>query len=194
MDEKNHQGGKKSNLRIILIIPIVFIALYVFVSLQNKTPPAIDIEPDQTRQGPPAPNFTLQDMDGRMVSLSDYKGKVVLLNIWATWCPPCVAEAPSIDKLHKMFEDEDFSLLAVSIDEGGKKAVEDFMKKKNLNFPVLLDPEGRVARLYQTTAVPESFIIRKDGTLDNRIVGAIDWTAPKILDYFRNLMIEQQPL
>ena len=190
MDEKDSRGTKKPNLRMILFIPIAVIALYAFVSLQNKTPPAIDIEPAHTQKGPSAPNFNLKDLDGRMVSLSDYKGKVILLNIWATWCPPCVAEAPSIDKLHKMFEDEDFVLLAVSIDEGGEKAVEDFMKRKNLSFPVLLDPEGRVARLYRTTGVPESFIIRKDGTIDNKIEGAIDWTAPKVIEYFQKLIQE----
>jgi peroxiredoxin len=190
MDEKDTQGTKKANLRTILFIPIVVIALAVFILLQNNTPPNIVIEPSDAKQGPPAPNFTLQGLDGRMVSLSDYKGKVVFLNIWATWCPPCITETPSIDKLHKIFEDEDFALLAVSIDEGGKKVVENFMKKKKLSFPVLLDPEGSVARLYRTTGVPESFIIRKDGTVDSKVEGAIDWTSPKVIKYFQKLIQE----
>jgi len=193
MDEKDTQGTKKANLRIILFIPIAVIALAVFVLLQNN-PSNIDIKPLDTKQGPPAPNFTLQGLDGRMVSLSDHKGKVVLLNIWATWCPPCVSETPSIDKLYKMLKDEDFELLAVSVDEGGKKVVENFMEKKNLSFPVLLDPEGHVARLYRTTGVPESFIIRKDGTVDSKIEGAIDWTSPKVLKYFQKLMQEPQSI
>lgn len=192
MEEKNSKDLKKSKLRIILFIPIAVIALYLFVSCQNNTPSSVDIEQTQTQKGPSAPNFTLQGLDGRMVSLSDYRGKIVLLNIWATWCPPCVSETPSIDKLNKMFENEDFALLAVSIDEGGKKVVEDFMKKRDLSFPVLLDTEGRVARLYRTTGVPESFIILKDGTIDNKIEGAIDWTAPKVIDYFQKLI--QEPL
>lgn len=195
MEGNEKKGTKKTNLRILLFIPVAAIALYVFVvslqnNIQNNTPPDVDIEPTHTQTGPSAPNFTLQDLNGRMVSLSDYKGKVVLINIWATWCPPCVSETPSIDKLYKMLEDEDFELLAVSIDEGGKKVVEDFMKNKDLSFPVLLDPEGRVARLYRTTGVPESFIVRKDGTIDNKIVGAIDWTTPKVIDYFQKLMQE----
>lgn len=189
MENYENKGTKKPNLRIILLIPIAAIIMYLFFSLQ-RTPPAIDIEPSHSSGGLPAPNFTLQDLDGRMVSLSDYKGKVVLLNIWATWCPPCRAETPSLEKLHKMFEDENFVLLAVSVDEGGKKAVEPFMKKENLSFPVLLDPQGSIQRLYGTSAVPESFIIRKDGTVDNKVIGAIDWAAPKAIEYFQKLIQE----
>ncbi len=190
MEDKDKRETKKPNLRILLFIPIAVIALYVFVSLQNRNPPNVDLAPTPAQTGPSAPNFTLQGLDGRMVSLSDYRGKVVLLNFWATWCPPCVSEAPSLDKLYKMLKDENFVLLAVSVDEGGKKAVEDFMKKKNLSFPVLLDPEGRIARLYRTTGVPESFVVRKNGTIDNKIRGAIDWTAPKAVEYFHELTQE----
>ena len=191
MEEKDSRNPKKPNLRIILFIPIAAIALYLFVTLQTKNPPFVDNEPPHAQNGPIAPNFTLQGLDGRMASLSDYKGKVVLLNIWATWCTYCVAEMPSIDKLNKMFEDENFEVLAVSIDEEGAKVVENFMKKRNLSFPVLLDPEGQVTRLYRTTGVvPVSFIIRKDGIIDNKIEGAIDWTAPKVIEYFQNLMKE----
>ena len=190
MEEKNIRDTKKTNLRIILFIPIALIALYIFVSMHNRTPSAIDIEPSYEEKGPSAPNFTLQGLDGRMVSLSDFRGKVVLLNIWATWCPPCVAETPSLDKLYKMFEDEDFVLLAVSVDEGGKKVVEAFMKEKNLSFPVLLDPRGSIQRLYRTSAVPESFIIRKDGIIDNKVIGAIDWVSPKAIEYFQKLIQE----
>jgi peroxiredoxin len=194
MEDKYSRENKKSNTRKILFIPIAILALVVFILMQNRTPPAIDIEPNHTEQGPTAPNFTLKGLDGRMVSLSDHKGKVILLNIWATWCPPCVAEAPSLDKLYKIMKDEDFELMAVSIDEGGKKAVEEFMKSKNLTFPVLLDPDGRVARLYRTTGVPESFIIRKDGTIDNKVEGAVDWTSPKLIEYFHRLIQEPAEL
>ena len=190
MDDNNTQESKKTKHRIILFIPAAIIVLAVFILLQKGAPPSIDIEPSGTKQAPAAPNFTLKGLDDRMVSLSDHKGKVVLLNIWATWCPPCVAEAPSIDRLYKMMKDENFELLAVSIDEGGKGAVEEFMKSKNLSFPVLLDPDGYVARLYRTTGVPESFIIRKDGTIDNKIVGAIDWTSSKVLEYLHKLIQE----
>ena len=190
MEDKDTGTSKKLNLRIILFIPIAIIAIAVFIMMQNKTPTDIAINTPHTKEGPIAPNFTLKDLNGRPVSLSDHKGKVVLVNIWATWCPPCVAETPSIDKLYKMLKDENFELMAVSIDENGKNAVESFMKKKNLSFPVLLDPDGRVAGLYGTTGVPESFIVRKDGTIDNRIIGAIDWTSPRVIEHLHKLMQE----
>jgi peroxiredoxin len=190
MEEKETQPSKKSNLRIILFIPIAIIALAVFVTLQHKSPSTVEVDIPHTQNGPVAPDFTLPDLDGRMISLSSFKGKVVIVNIWATWCPPCVAETPSLDKLYKMFKDEGLELLAVSVDEGGKRKVESFMKKKNLSFPVLLDPEGMITRLYGTTGVPESFIVRKDGTLDNRIQGAIEWTSPKVIEYFQQLLKE----
>lgn len=190
MDEKDIKAAKKANLRIILFIPLVIIAISVFVKLQNNTPSNVGVDITHTQNGPVAPDFSLPDLDGRMISLSAYKGKVVIVNIWATWCPPCVAETPSLDKLYKMFKDEGLELLAVSVDEGGKKAVEPFIMKKNLSFPVLLDPDGRVAGLYRTRGVPESFIVRKDGTLDNKIEGAINWTSPKVIEYFQKLLKE----
>jgi peroxiredoxin len=190
MEEKETQPTKKSNLRIILFIPIAIIALAVFVTLQHKSPSTVEVEIPHIQDGLVAPDFSLPDLDGRMVSLRSFKGKVVIVNIWATWCPPCVAETPSLDKFYKMFKDEGIELLAVSVDENGKRAVEPFMEKKNLSFPVLLDPEGRISGLYRTTGVPESFIVKKDGTIDNRIQGAINWTSPKVIEYFRKLLKE----
>ncbi len=190
MEDKDTRQTKKPNLRIILFIPIAIIAIAVFVMIQNKNPSEINLSTPSTKEGPVAPNFTLKDLNGRTDSLSDHKGKVVLVNIWATWCPPCVAETPSIDKLYKMLKDDNFVLMAISIDENGKKAVESFMKKKNLSFPVLLDPDGRIASLYGTTGVPESFIVGKDGIIDNHIIGAIDWTSPKVIEHLHELMKE----
>lgn len=192
MEEKDIETppAKKTNLRIILFIPIAIIALGLFVTLQNKSPSTIKVDIPHTQNGPMAPDFSLPDLDGRMISLSAYKGRVVIVNIWATWCPPCVAEIPSLEKLYKMFKDEGLELLAVSVDEGGKRAIERFIKNKNISFPVLLDPDGRVAGLYRTRGVPESFIVKKDGTIDNKIEGAINWTSPKIIDYFQKLLKE----
>ncbi len=187
-DNKN----KKSNFRIIFFIPVVILAVAVIALVQNRNLPAPEnIEPAPSeRRGPVAPDFTLTGLDGRSVSLSDHKGKVVIVNIWATWCPPCIAETPSLDKFYKMMKDEDFALLAVSVDEDGENAVKPFMKRKNLSFPVLLDPDNRVARMYGSRKVPESFIIRKDGTIDNKIAGAIDWTTPELIEYIHKLLKE----
>jgi peroxiredoxin len=139
-----------------------------------------------------APDFTFPGLDGKMVSLSDHKGKVVLVNIWATWCPPCVDEMPSMEKLYQNFKGENFEILAVSIDEAGLKAVAPFMKKTNLTFPALIDSEGTIKTVYGITAIPESFIIDKQGFLIKKIVGPVDWATSPIYRFFSDLM--QTPL
>jgi peroxiredoxin len=136
----------------------------------------------------PAPNFTFPGLDGKKVSLADYKGKVVLLNIWATWCAPCVAEMPSMQKLYQELKHEDFELLAVSVDESGAEAITPFMEKHKLSFPVLLDPRGDIKSLYQVTGIPESFLIDKDGIIVEKVIGPRDWAAAGAISYFQNLI------
>jgi peroxiredoxin len=142
--------------------------------------------------GTPAPDFTFPGLDGKKVSLSDYKGKVVLVNIWATWCPPCVDEMPSMEKLYQKFKGENFEILAVSIDEPGLKAVAPFMKKSGLTFPALIDSEGAIKTVYGITGIPESFIIDQQGILIKKIVGPVDWAATNIFRFFSDLI--QKPL
>ena len=139
-------------------------------------------------KGVPAPSFTLPGLDGKMVSLADYKGKVVLLNIWATWCPPCVEEMPSMEKLHQELKGETLEILAVSIDVSGANTVIPFMKKHKLSFPALTDTNGAIKNLYKTTGVPESFIIDKDGVIVEKIIGPRDWATPGAISYFRSLI------
>ena len=139
-------------------------------------------------KGVSAPNFSLPGLDGKNVSLADFKGKVVLVNIWATWCAPCVEEMPSMEKLYEELKGKDFELLAVSVDESGAEAVKPFMEKHKLNFPMLLDTKGEIKNLYQATGIPESFIIDKDGMIVEKIVGPRDWAASGAIRYFRNII------
>jgi len=176
---------KKFNYRaIILVFLVVALLVIVFVLKQNN--PYLKYSP--LRVGDPAPNFTLPGLDGKMVSLSDHRGHVVLVNIWATWCPPCVDEMPSMEKLYQELKDENFEILAISIDALGEKAVAPFMKKYNLSFPALMDPDGTVKTLFQTTGVPESFIINHQGILIEKVIGPRDWATPPVIGYFRKLL------
>ena len=136
----------------------------------------------------PAPDFTFPGLDGKKVSLSDYRGKVVLVNIWATWCPPCVDEMPSMEKLYNKFKGQNFEILAVSIDEPGLKAVAPFMRKFNLTFPALIDSEGAINAVYGVTGVPESFIIDKQGILIKKIIGPVDWASPAVFRFFSEVI------
>jgi peroxiredoxin len=141
-----------------------------------------------TAIGRPAPDFSLPNLDNDKVKLSEFKGKVVLFNIWATWCPPCVEEMPSMEKLYQTFKGEGLEILAVSIDTDGVKSVAPFMEKHKLSFPALTDTQGLMKRLYHHTGVPESHIIDRNGNVVDKVIGPRDWASPDALRYFRDLL------
>ena len=129
--------------------------------------------------GSAAPQFHAIDLrTGRPVTIDDYKGKVVLLNIWATWCPPCRVEMPSMQHLHQKLAGTDFRLVAVSVDEEDSTVVNKFARQLGLTFEILHDQDGTIRGIYQTTGVPESFVIDRDGVIVKKIIGAADWDAP----------------
>ena len=125
----------------------------------------------------PAPGFTLNTLNGRKVSLKDFKGKVVFLNFWATWCPPCVAEMPAMDVLHKKFKDKGLFVIAVNSEESVNK-VSKFIKKRNYTFLVLLDEDGSVANdSYRAIGFPTTYLIDKLGNVVGKAEGARDWDS-----------------
>ncbi len=134
-----------------------------------------------------APDFTLPDLHGAPVRLNDLRGKVVFLNLWATWCPPCRAEMPSMEALYRRFRDRDFAMLAVSEDIDAA-VVASFVRELGLTFPVLLDTESRLPGRYGVTGFPETFIIDRDGQVIRHVVGPEDWDSPEMLAYFEALL------
>jgi thiol-disulfide isomerase/thioredoxin len=138
-------------------------------------------------EGAAAPDFTVKDLEGKDVKLSALKGSVVLVNFWATWCPPCREEIPSMIKLNKAMAGKSFRLLAISLDEGGKDAVQKFFKGNN-DLPTCLDSDGKISQLYGTTGVPETFIVDKQGIIQKKIVGGMDWSAPDVISYLDELL------
>jgi peroxiredoxin len=112
-------------------------------------------------------------------TLADYRGEVVLLNIWATWCAPCRAEMPSIEALHRAFGPRGLKVVAVSVDDPGQqKLVRSFARELGLTFEILHDPTHDIQRAYQTTGVPETFVLGRDGVIRKKIIGATDWSSP----------------
>lgn len=149
-----------------------------------------------------APDFEIANLDGELVSLKDHRGKVVLVNIWATWCPPCREEMPSMERLYTAFDGEDFEILAVSVDapvgeigpdgrEGGNVA--EFAAEMELTFPILHDQTGMLQYTYQTTGLPESFLLDKDGVIYKRIAGGTAWDAVPHQESIRRLLAEGVP-
>ena len=151
--------------------------------------------------GAPAPEFTVSTLEGETVTLADYADKVILLNIWATWCLPCREEMPSMQRLYESLKKhggaEDFEILAVSIDApigeqdtsgnlGGDLRA--FADEYDLTFPILHDPSGAIRRIYQTTGVPESFVIGKDGLIYKKVAGPTEWDLPVNQELVRRLL------
>ncbi len=187
MEEKGVRTDDRRSFKKTILIVFIIIAVAVVIQLQGKDSFFTAYKP-RVKVGLPAPNFTFPGLDDKKVSLSDFKGKVVFLNIWATWCPPCREEMPSMEKLYQELKGNDFEILAVSVDALGATAVAPFMKKYKLSFPALLDPEGTIKNLYGTTGVPESFVIGKEGIIEKIVIGPMDWSTPEVVGYFRNLI------
>ncbi len=112
----------------------------------------------------PAPDFTLQTLDGESVSLSDYRGKLVMINFWASWCPPCNSEMPDLQRYYEQHQDDDFIILGVNYQDTPDK-VQAFVEKYGVTFPILLDSDGRVANLFGVQGLPTSFFVDKEGNV-----------------------------
>jgi len=139
--------------------------------------------------GNKAADFKLETLEGRTVSLSQMKGKVVFLNVWATWCGPCREEMPSMETLYDQFKgNRDFVMLAVSQDTKGKSVVAPYVEKNGYHFTVLLDPENEVSESYDVSGVPETFIIDRRGRIVAHHMGAFDWSRPDVKDALQQLL------
>ena len=137
--------------------------------------------------GGKAPPFALRDVDGREHHLADYRGKVVLLNFWATWCEPCREEMPSLDRLAEKLAGRPFAVLAVDYGEGPPK-VRAFAEAQRLRFPLLLDRDGAVARSWKVRVLPASYVIGPDQQLRHVVVGARDWDSADTLAIIEKLL------
>ena len=143
---------------------------------------------DLSKPYPVAPNFQLNDLHGDVVELSSYRNSVVVLHFWATWCPPCREELPSLNRLQQLFSTEDVVLLAVNVEADGPTIVPNFMQKNALNFKVLFDIDGAVRAQYGVAKYPETFILDRNGIVVNKVTGATDWTHPQAVAYLKGLL------
>lgn len=129
--------------------------------------------------GDRVPQYSAPDLSGREISLEDHAGEVVLVNVWATWCGPCRVEMPPIQSIYSRYRDRGFTVLAVSIDQGPgyEKKVAAFADEYGLEFPIMLDPDGRITEVLRTVGVPETFVLGRDGRIAKRLIGATDWNS-----------------
>ncbi|HIJ57178.1 MAG TPA: TlpA family protein disulfide reductase [Deltaproteobacteria bacterium] len=136
-------------------------------------------------------DFKLKDMNGKWVWLSDFKGKVVFLNFWATWCPPCKYEMPSMQKLYDKLKHKKFAMVAVDLQEPVHR-VKDFVKAYKLSFTVLLDSKGDVGRQFGISSIPTTFILDGRGGIIGKAFGPREWDGKKAVDFFEHLMTQEK--
>ena len=144
--------------------------------------------------GSKAPDFTAVTLDSvpREKRLADYRGQVLKINVWATWCLPCRVEMPSIEALHKSYGPKGLKILAVSIDDPGTDStIRAFVKQYGLTFEVLHDPKGKISDLYDIGGYPETFIVGKDGVIRKKLMQATDWNSPESRALVGRLLAER---
>jgi peroxiredoxin len=156
---------------IALILPVMLAGCY-----SGGRPPRI---------GSNAPDFTVQDAD-RTITLSQYRGQVVVLNFWATWCPPCVEETPSLVQMQQRLKDKGVVVLAVSTD-ADDSAYHRFLKVHNVDLLTVRDPRQASNALYGTVMFPETWIIDRKGVVRRKFVGAVDWNTPEVIEFLTRL-------
>ncbi|MDQ0155063.1 TlpA disulfide reductase family protein [Robertmurraya andreesenii] len=177
---------KKIGLAIGIIVIFLFILDQTIfkdkgpnhVSKQSSTYPKVEDQasvPIGLDEDEKAPSFTIQTIDGKEVSLEQFRGKKILLNFWATWCPPCKKEMPEMQKFYEEYESKDYLVLAVNVTVAEKtsKAVSSFVDDYGLTFPVLMDEKGEVAHQFEILSYPTSYFIDSDGIIRKKIVGGL---------------------
>lgn len=156
-------------LKKISALVVVVAGLLMLAGCPGGPPPASVVV------GELAPEFTLVNMEGERVSLADYRGQVVVLNFWATWCPPCREEKPTMERLYQQFKDDGLVFLAINVEENGHQVVSEYLMNNSFSFPILLDGKAEVQGMYGVFRYPESYIIDRDGTVVEHIIGGRDW-------------------
>ena len=176
-------GGRAGRGRVGFAVAAA--AIYAVFSGGGAPPPV--------GRGTPAPVFALPRLDtAGDLALADLRGRVVLVNFWATWCQPCEAEMPAMERLYQRLGGSGFELLAISVDED-PEAVRSFRERLGLSFPILWDPEREVSNRYQTFRFPETLLVGPDGVVVERYVGEKDWSAEAYVDRIRRLLASGLP-
>lgn len=155
----------------------VMLAAGLGLCLALSACPGGSSEPRLPRVGDAAPAFDLEALDGsQRVSIASLRGRPVLLNFWATWCPPCVEELPSLQALSERYAERGVAVYAISVDSDPPERIREFLSKRGIDIDVLLDPGGAVARSYGTFRFPETYLLDREGRITHKFVGAHEWT------------------
>lgn len=171
---------------LILVAIAATALLILFLGLRKQE----KVQTIKAIEGLDAPQFSLNDLSGKSLKLSDLKGSVVFINFWASWCQPCRDEMPSIQGLYSNFKGNDkFRLITILYRDKPEKAIS-YLKENNLDLPLWIDREGKAAVAYGLTGVPETFIIDKRGILRKKVIGPADWNSAGVISFISELIKE----
>ena len=182
--------------KYVLLFLIIFIGAILFL-LEHFTETPISIADIQTKNifnekkssvGYFAPSFKLRNIKGNYESLDSYRGEVVVLNFWATWCAPCRIEMPSFEKLYRRYRSEGVTVLAITLDKNSENKIKSFVDEYGLSFPILLDEKGEVERLYPSMTIPFTYIIDRQGRIVARVDGAKNWESSETFEAIEYLL------
>ena len=182
--------------KYVLLFGVIFIGAILFF-FEHFTEAPISIADVKTEEkfdqkksavGYLAPDFSLRNLKGNYQSLDSFSGQVVVLNFWATWCVPCRVEMPSFEKLYRRYRSEGLTVLAVTLDKKSEKNIKSFVEEYELSFPVLLDEEGKVERLYPSMTIPFTYVIDRDGRIVARVDGAKNWESNETFEAIEYLL------
>ena len=168
----------KINLARLLILACI-VGATIFFALHSRLAEPVKV-------GGAAPDFSLPKLEGGDISLKDFRGRVVVLNFWATWCPPCVEEMPSLISFAEQMDPAGVTVLGVSVDYDAD-ALRKFVQQNNVRFPIARDMEQRVSSQYGTFKYPETYIIDKEVNISEKLLGAVNWQDPRIVSRVRSL-------
>ncbi len=175
---------------LILLAALFFLGSGPLHAQSARTPP-IDYmavpKLEEIKDHPAAPDFTLLNPDGKKLSLKDYRGKLVFLNFWATWCEFCRDEMPGMERLYQEFKGKGFEVLAVNVKDKRSDALA-FVKKLKLTYPILMDPEGEIGLLYGAFGMPTTYLIDEKGMVLARLWGPADWYSPGARSLIKSLL------
>ena len=182
--------------KYVLLFLLIFISVILFF-LEHFTETPISIEDIETKEifnakkssvGYFAPSFKLRNIKGNYESLESYRGEVVVLNFWATWCAPCRIEMPSFEKLYRRYRSEGVTVLAITLDKNSENKIKSFVDEYGLSFPILLDEKGEVERLYPSMTIPFTYIIDRQGRIVARVDGAKNWESSETFEAIEYLL------
>jgi len=177
----------REKFTLVLLLLVAYLVLQRLGYLLSA--PAISPGEVQTRQPFPI-DFRLPDLQDQPIRLSDLRGRVVLLNFWATWCPPCRAEMPSMQTLYQAYREKGLEILAISSDVQGKEIVAPFVERLGLTFPMLLDPRNVVGSQLRVRGIPTSYVLDKQGRVVGLEIGARDWNKAAMRRLLERLLAE----